>query len=463
MLILNNLIGFGSGSGSGAHYDVNPIDLDSGWLTKTTALTADADGKTGTVSFWFNNRNGDTSADCLYDTSRFTIYIDSGIILLNGATSGGTTTLNMNTAKSYPAGSGWHHYMASWDLATGTGHVYVDGVSDRSSSSLTLNNNNINYNVGNIFISANPIGGAQWPGDIAELYISRNYIDLSVQANRDKFITQYGYPVYLGATGTLPNGSQPIIYLKGLASAWETNSGYGGNFTRNGTIATAATTPSELRAIVSYRNIVSNTTNASTLTFPSSDIGREAPNRNIILAIVANPNVSGSFRITSVDIGGTTATALYAPDLSFTDGTTWSYAAEFWGAAIPSGTTATITVTCGGQMTGIGIAVYAGYNMNSITPIDTDAQGLNNTGGQGETVASWDLDTQANGFAICTMMTTGGTTTFTGVIELYENVNMDARQACGGMNVATTGATLTITSDPFGTHQTYPAVVGSWR
>jgi hypothetical protein len=43
-----------------------------------------------------------------------------------------------------------------------------------------------------------------------------------------------GAPVSLGADGSTPTGTAPIIFLSGATSSWETNKGSGGGFTENG-------------------------------------------------------------------------------------------------------------------------------------------------------------------------------------------------------------------------------------
>jgi hypothetical protein len=78
------------------------------------------------------------------------------------------------------------------------------------------------------------------------LYVNyATHLDLSVEANRRKFISAAGKPVSLGANGSTPTGSQPIIYLANPTATWQDNLGAGGNFTENGALADAATNPSD--------------------------------------------------------------------------------------------------------------------------------------------------------------------------------------------------------------------------
>lgn len=56
------------------------------------------------------------------------------------------------------------------------------------------------------------------------------YLDLTVEANRLKFINSDGTPRALGADGSGPTGSPPLIYLDNPADKWGINRGTGSNF-----------------------------------------------------------------------------------------------------------------------------------------------------------------------------------------------------------------------------------------
>ncbi len=73
-------------------------------------------------------------------------------------------------------------------------------------------------------------------GDIAELYWTNEYIDLSSASNRLKFLTASGEPANLGADGSTPTGTQPLIYLANATATFQNNLGSGGNFTENGAL-----------------------------------------------------------------------------------------------------------------------------------------------------------------------------------------------------------------------------------
>lgn len=71
-------------------------------------------------------------------------------------------------------------------------------------------------------------------------------IDFSVEANRRKFISASGKPVYLGANGELPTGTAPLLFFSGDADHIGTNRGTSPlTFVTNGTLTNASTSPSD--------------------------------------------------------------------------------------------------------------------------------------------------------------------------------------------------------------------------
>ena len=76
---------------------------------------------------------------------------------------------------------------------------------------------------------------------IADFYFNpTTYIDLSVTANRRKFISASLHPVDRGATGSIPTGTAPIMYQSGAVASWQTNKGTGGGFTLTGALTASS-------------------------------------------------------------------------------------------------------------------------------------------------------------------------------------------------------------------------------
>lgn len=84
---------------------------------------------------------------------------------------------------------------------------------------------------------------------ISNFYVAYDsYLDMTSAANIAKFMSGTGIdaaPVYLGASGELPTGSTPRIYLPFYANNPGTNKGSGGNWTENGAPYVGARGPNE--------------------------------------------------------------------------------------------------------------------------------------------------------------------------------------------------------------------------
>ncbi len=157
--------------------------------------------------------------------------------------------------------SGWHHVMASFDMAnTVNRHLYVDGVSDLAVVT-TYTNDTIDFTEADWAIGAVPSGDLRYSGSLAELYFAPGvYIDLSVEDNRRKFLSEYGRPAHLGEAGERPSGTIPLVYFRG--DSITANRGTGGNFTLTGSatfdeVVESGLAIREANAYISGRNSLS--------------------------------------------------------------------------------------------------------------------------------------------------------------------------------------------------------------
>lgn len=243
----------GSAAAGSAYSGINPYAYDydgtNDYATRGANLTGAADGKQGTFSFWFRVDGGAGTRRTIFSTWMGTAFVQfelntSNKFVVFGDT-GGATQLSLITAGTFAAdGATWHHAMVSYDLATpGARHVYIDGVSDLVQ--LVFNNATLDYTTGNAAVGALPTDGSlKWNGALSEIYGHMGvsaYIDLSVEANRRKFITAQGKPAFLGTNGEIPLGVQPLLYAP--TGNPVTNAGSGGNFTLTGALDAASTTP----------------------------------------------------------------------------------------------------------------------------------------------------------------------------------------------------------------------------
>lgn len=232
------------------------FDGTNDYMTRGATLTGAADGKAGTLSFWFIQATTGAERRILHQPSGaggsepgvlFTAGNLITIQLQDAASSGAYEfSLSSNTALTDTAS--WHHVIASWDRNTAFAKIYVDGVDD-TGVVVTTNANN-DYTVTDWAIGARLDASNKLNGSLAEFWLDLGAsLDITVDANRMLFRSPAGKPVNLGATGSGPTGSSPIVFFhldKGESAAnFATNRGTGGNFTITGALTTSATSPSD--------------------------------------------------------------------------------------------------------------------------------------------------------------------------------------------------------------------------
>lgn len=224
------------------------FDGTNDWLARGADLTGISDGKEGTFSLWFNLSSdpagnavlmGGPSGEGLW------IHYDptSDVYRVTGENAAGTWILAMKTASTYTPSDDWLHLLFAWDLAAGTGQIYVNDAEDRAGAP-TLTNDTLDYTRGNWAIGALSGGGAKIAGAFADMWFHTTYIDISKEANRRRFITEDLRPARLGALGEYPLGAQPLLYLANPFDRFEINRGTGGNFSVTGALSDPLDSPS---------------------------------------------------------------------------------------------------------------------------------------------------------------------------------------------------------------------------
>jgi hypothetical protein len=213
----------------------------SWWYYTHTASLA------GLVQFYFfdNTAFGGAAANSV---SVFVQGLDSA---LNPAVTLAPTVANM------PLIGNWFHYLASWDTSTGDTskcYVYINDVNrfDPLSSNTFVANRTIDYATS---ITGHVVGGSEDAAGttrtpstnaaMADFYFAPGqWLDLSVTANRRKFIDGTGRPVDLGSDGSTPTGTKPafLLHTSGGESAanFATNRTGNGNFTVGGALTSVA-------------------------------------------------------------------------------------------------------------------------------------------------------------------------------------------------------------------------------
>lgn len=297
-------------SGRGPNqYNAPYSDLDGSadYMDISTAISGLADGKQLTFQCVFNNDVASNNSILIIangSTVRFSIAASGSgtYIAVTGFNSGGSAVL---TANIKPNGGvdlvvGRNYVLTiSIDLAsTSTRHVYVDGQvasvtwTDYVDSAIDFLTNTPICRIGR---SASTSG--YWNGRLGALWFNTSYIDLSVASNRAKFVSGTSIdakPVDLGATGELPTGTSPLIYLPMYGNNAGKNYGTGGDFTVNSGPFTGARGPNEFWG---NKAVFNGTT------------GRLS--RSTMSGVSASSTVSGSFWINVTNYPASQAGILY--------------------------------------------------------------------------------------------------------------------------------------------------------
>lgn len=244
-----------SGSGE-VFYPVGAATFNGTTTYLSRAVNELSNGSGGTFSCWLNLVGGNSTTMVIFDSLIFSVGTNS-IIISRSASNKLNITISYNisftqysfqfqTVNSYTSGGGWIQLLVSWDANHGAGGkiglIYISDISDStiiSDTGIALASlNNTQHFIG----SAN--GSSLLNASLSELYYSTHFTDLTILANRRKFITASKRPAFLGFNGSLPSGSQPSIYLRGTGTGFNIESGSLPNYTTVGTLTTSTTTPS---------------------------------------------------------------------------------------------------------------------------------------------------------------------------------------------------------------------------
>lgn len=236
---------------SGEDYNINAVDFDgtNNFLDQTTALTGVGNTKTITYSYWIKTDATYSGVGIVFlknDTAnefRFG-HNTNGRIFIEGLNASDTVILGVNNNATNVYDGQWNHVICSFDLSsTSNRHCFVNDTDVSGTGWLTYTDDLIDFtNTGLVQIGAN--GSGRTDAEIADLWIDfGTYIDLSIEANRRKFINANGEAINLGTDGSLPTGTAPDIFLSGDTASWHTNKGTGGGFTENGALTNATSLP----------------------------------------------------------------------------------------------------------------------------------------------------------------------------------------------------------------------------
>lgn len=130
--------------------------------------------------------------------------------------------------------------------------------------------------------------------------------------------------------------------------------------------------PTTAVATITFTDTATILTNTNAYTFSGKSFGTASSDRYIIVGIQGGINTTGGQTISSVTIGGVTATLVVQLQTSITN---VSVRSALFIAAVPTGTTGDVVVTWAGTMLHCGIGIFAVTGLQSSTPTATATSG----------------------------------------------------------------------------------------
>lgn len=250
-----NLITHGGGNGGGGPgpFPVNAVNFDgtNDYLTLTGPLSGAVDGANLLISFWFNILGGDDAGQVLLQSGSNNVQVQRSSankfsILLRTVTPTSIWAFTTDTLYDTVNNPGWHHFLMAAELdVTPVGQLFIDDIAASITETVAPTAGDIEWVDQNWGFGASSAGAGKYTGDMAEVYATNEYLDISQVSNRRKFIDANGFPVDLGAGGITPTGTVPLLLFSGATGTWHTNDGSGGGMTEVGALTDAATSPSD--------------------------------------------------------------------------------------------------------------------------------------------------------------------------------------------------------------------------
>ena len=205
---------------------------------KTTALTLPSNSQGGVVSFWgYNIDASENGIFALNDTtstsgSRNFFITAPGYLSVAanqtgfGSTSQATFQSNLNPTDFNT--NEWTHWLLSWDMTNGSGHLLRNGAPVIGNSIITVGTGSYDFSQFSHAELGRALATGNWGGRLADLYVNLSEaIDFGATENVAKFYNG-DCPVFLGTDGSKPTGTQPEFFFSGDFDTWFENRGSGG-------------------------------------------------------------------------------------------------------------------------------------------------------------------------------------------------------------------------------------------
>jgi hypothetical protein len=243
--MLANRMLMAASSGAGYVADAAVFDGTNDYLSRGADLTGASDSPYMAFSGWFYFTGGDGSnlsilmmASLEYTIRRLS---SNKLQFIRDNTSVSAEIFKVASNTSIVAGA-WNHILFNYDGSGGSFNLYINDSDDGATPSIATYGT-AKCTPSDWYIGSNA-GSEKFPGYMFDFWLAFADLDFSVEANRRKFISASGLPVDLGADGSTPTGSQPIIFQHladgAAASTFGNNLGYGGGMTITGTLTSTA-------------------------------------------------------------------------------------------------------------------------------------------------------------------------------------------------------------------------------
>ncbi len=223
-------------------------------LARGADLSGAVDDRQGTLSFWFRLDGGNGSFTWAMDTTnaRVRLFKSSGDRFeFDLKNSGGSFIFFDVNGPLHFDGADWHHFIMSWDTLADVCLWYIDDVNEPVSNCDTPSPPEVDGTQADWFIGISNTASSRFNACVSEFYYHQTlFLDLTTEGNRRLFNDGTGghgggKPVNLGADGSTPLSSQPIVYLNKVAADFHENNGSGGNFVVTGALSACSTSPSD--------------------------------------------------------------------------------------------------------------------------------------------------------------------------------------------------------------------------
>jgi hypothetical protein len=253
--------------GSGLTVPFVTFDGTNDSLNVDDATLGHSDGKQFLISFWMRTSQPLGTPSFLFVTAAPAVTIGMSLTFDNDklrfrlSDSTGAKLAEVTSTTEVTSNLGLVHVLVAVDLNVPTVQMAINGVLETLTISVAPTNGTGNFKNTTFFLGISQVGNALFEGEMGQFYIAQEYLDISVQANIDKFYDN-GNPVDLGTDGSTPTGTAPIIFLNNPLATWKNNLGSGGNLTEVGplTAGTDITTP----GIPDNLTLISNSQTAKT-------------------------------------------------------------------------------------------------------------------------------------------------------------------------------------------------------